>query len=326
MAGASSEAVAGGRVVVTGAGGFIGRALTAYFAATGRDFSALVRHDTDAARPHAKKVADLASAREEDLAALLGGADAVVHLAARTHGSAGSMAEYTSANVAATAALARAAVRAGVSRFVLASTVKVNGESTERSRPFEPDDIPEPADAYAISKLEAERELSTIASGTPMAPIILRLPLVYGPGVKGHFATLIDEIARGRSLPLGAIDNRRSVLYVSNLVEAIESALNAREAPAGVHFVADANPVSVPDLARAIGHVLGVPVQLRSVPVRLLEFGGRITGRSALVQRLVSSLEVDSSSFTLATGWLPAYTLWEGLSATARWWRLHHAI
>ena len=337
MAGASSEPpavprVKPGPVVVTGAGGFVGRALVAHFAETGRSFRAIVREHAGAApsKAHHCAVSDLATISETALDALVAGASAVVHLAGRAHvldeTAVDPEAAYGAANATATARLARAAVRLGVPRFVLASTVKVNGEASAPGHPFRPDDPPDPRDAYARSKRDAERELVAIAGATPTAPIVLRLPLVYGPGVKGNFAALLDEVARERRLPLASIRNRRSLLYVGNLVEAIDAALDAKVPPTGVHFVADVESVPVPDLVVAIGVALGVPARLFAVPVRLLELGGTLLGRRALVERLVGTLEVDAASFSTATGWRPRYVLAEGLATTAAWWRLRHAI
>lgn len=319
-------------VVVTGADGFVGRALVAHFRETGRPFRATVRAWSAEVPlpPSVVVVRDLASAPEAELAALLEGAAAIVHLAARVHvmreTAADPTASYRAANVVPTARLAHAAVRAGTTRFVFASTVKVNGEITTPGRPFRPDDPPAPQDAYARSKLDAERELGRICAGTSLVPVILRLPLVYGPGVAGNFLALQDEIARGRALPLGAIRNRRSVLGTANLVEAIDAALDAPEAPRGVHFVADGESVGVPDLVRAMAAALGVEARLRAVPVWLLRLAGALSGRRATVERLTESLEVDPATFTAATGWTPRHSLAHGLAATARWWRLRHSI
>jgi UDP-glucose 4-epimerase len=319
-------------VVVTGAGGFVGRALVAHFAGTGRPVRAIARkaRPEAALRPPLHAVTDLATIPDAELDAIAVGAASIVHLAGRAHvldeTASDPIAAYTSANVTATARLARAAVRAGVRRFVLASTVKVNGETSKAARPFRPGDPPDPRDDYARSKLQAERELVAICAGTSMAPIALRLPLVYGPGVQGNFARLLDEVARERPFPLGAVRNRRSLLFVGNLVEAIDAALDAPSPPSGVHFVADAVSVSVPELLEAIGLALGIPVRLKAVPVGLLEIGGRLVGRRALVERLVGTLEVDASTFSDATGWRPGHSLADGLAVTAGWWRLRHSI
>ena len=319
-----------GLVVVTGAGGFIGRALCAHFREAGRAFRAVVRARDSNSPPGVQAVRDLATAAESDLDAIVAGATAIVHLAARVHvmreSASDPAAAFRAANVLATTRLVQAALRANVSRFVFASTVKVNGETTRPGRPFHPDDPPAPTDAYARSKLDAERELLRLAAGTSLAPVILRLPLVYGPGVAGNFLALEDEIARGHALPLGAIRNRRSVLGVGNLVDAIDAALDAPTAPRGVHFIADAESVSVPDLTRAVAASLGVEARLRAVPVPLLRLAGLLSGRRATIERLTHSLEVDTSSFVSATGWRPRHSLAHGLVATARWWRLRHAM
>lgn len=344
MAGASSEttipdplraAVLGangcGPVVVTGADGFIGRALVAHFEASGRRCRAIVRRRAGAPG-HVQRcvVPDLATVSDAALDAAVADASAIVHLAGRAHVleelTADPAAEFSAANVVVTERLAHAAVLARVPRFVFASSAKVGGEVSAPGRPLCPADAPDPRDAYAQSKLDAERVLETIAGGTATAPIVLRLPLVYGPGVKGNFGALLDEVARARRLPLGAIRNRRSLLYVGNLVEAVDAALDAPVAPAGIHYVADAPSVAVPDLVTAVGVALGIPARIFAIPVWALELGGRVLGRRREVERLVGSLEVDAGSFAAATGWTPRHTLAEGLLATAAWWRLRHAI
>ena len=321
-----------GIVVVTGAGGFVGRALVAHFADRGRPFRAIVRGHGQrfAQEPNVYAVADLATATDEALDAIVSGAAAVVHLAGRAHvlreTTDDPASAYRSANAATTERLARAAVRAGVQRFIVASTIKVNGEASAHGRPFRPDDPPAPRDDYARSKVHAESILATLAAGTPMTPIVLRLPLVYGPGVKGNFAILLDEIARGRVLPIAAIRNQRSILYVGNLVDAIDAALDATPAPSGVHFVADGKSIATPELARAAGAALGTPARLVAVPVMLLELFGALSGKTATLRRLVDTLEVDASTFVIATGWRPRHSLAEGLAATAAWWRMRHSL
>jgi nucleoside-diphosphate-sugar epimerase len=323
---------AGELVVVTGASGFVGRALCSHLRKTGHEFRAVVRAWAPDVPlpPEVRLVRDLATAAESELDAMVAGAAAIVHLAARVHvmseTSTDPVSAFRAANVIATARLVRAAVRAEARRFVFTSTIKVNGELTLPGQPFHPDDPPAPRDAYARSKLEAERELLRLSAGTTLEPMILRLPMVYGPGVAGNFLALEDQIARGHALPLGAIRNRRSVLGVGNLVEAIEAALDAPVAPRGVHFVADEESVSVPELTRAIAASLGVEARLRKIPVPLLRLAGFLSRRQAMVDRLTNSLEVDASSFTLATGWHPRHSLARGLVATAKWWRLRHAI
>ena len=293
-------------VAVTGARGFIGRAFCARASANGRAVRRFVR--TPDATSVDSIVIDLTHATVDVLAHHLEGVSTVIHLAGRAHvmreTEADAEAAYRLANANATERLARAAVAAGVRRFVFASSVKVNGERTEPRRPFRPDDATAPQDAYARSKLAAEGALQRVARGTPMETIVLRLPLVHGPGARGNFRRLVDAVRARRILPLGAIDNRRSLIGLSNLLDALDAAIDA-PALHGVHFVADAHSVSTPDLVRAIARALQVEPRIVRVPIGMLKLAGTITGRSDAVARLVSSLEVDVSSFVAATLWRP---------------------
>jgi UDP-glucose 4-epimerase len=294
-------------VAVTGAGGFIGRALCARLEEQGRTVRRLVR---ESAGNQGDEVAlDLERAQPEALARVLDGAFAVVHLAARVHRMEDSDADVEAAhrlaNVDVTERLALAAVTAGVRRFVFASTVKVNGEATPRGRAFRAGDAPSPQDAYARSKLAAERTLAQVSSGTSMLATSLRLPLVYGAGARGNFRRLVDAVAAHRVLPFGAIDNRRSVLGIDNLLDAVEAVLASDNAVIGAHFVADAESVSTPALVRAIADALGVEPRLVRVPVGALRLGGALAGRAATIARLTDSLEVDTGSLVRVTAWRP---------------------
>jgi nucleoside-diphosphate-sugar epimerase len=318
-------------IVVTGAAGFVGRALCAHLAATGRTHRGIVRVPAARASRGTEFVAlgDLAAVPDEQLAAAVGGAFAVVHLAGRAHvlreRALDPAAAYHAANVVATERLAAVAARAGVQRFIFASTVKVHGETTTPGRPFRADDPLSPRDAYARSKVAAERGLAAACEGTSMVPIVLRLPLVYGPGVRGNFLALLDAVARRAPLPFRSIDNRRDLLYVGNLVHAITALLDAREPASGAWLAADGEAVSTPDLVRRIAAALGVAPRLVPFPVPLLEFAARLSGRHAQQSRIVSSLEVDASLLRRRIGPLPC-TLDQGLVATAQWWRARHAI
>lgn len=329
---AAGDRRAAGAVAVTGADGFIGRALCRHLADTGRTVRAVVRQVPGHPSPRVHHVAlgDLSQASEHALSEALQGAYAVVHLAGRAHvlreRAQDPEAAYRAANVTATARIARAAVQAGVGRLLFASTVKVNGEATLPGRAFRPDDAPAPRDAYARSKAEAERVLMVECGSSSTVPLVLRLPLTYGPGVKGNFAALLDGVAAERTMPFGAVDNRRSLLYVGNLVEAIAAALDCIDPVRGVHFVADAESVSTPGLVRAMAAALKEPSRVINVPVGLLRVGGFLTGRGAMIERLVGSLEVDTASFRAATAWVPRHSLADGLRATAAWWRTRHSI
>ncbi|HZQ62833.1 MAG TPA: NAD-dependent epimerase/dehydratase family protein [Casimicrobiaceae bacterium] len=319
-------------VVVTGATGFVGRHLCRHLARAGHRVRALARAVPEHAPQgvHYVAMGDLERVTERALGDALDGAGAVVHLAGRAHvlddRAQDPLAAYTAANVEVTARVVAAAVRAQVSRLVFASSVKVNGETTPPGRPFQPGDAACPQDAYARSKAEAERIVLAVGETSSSMPTVLRLPLVYGPGVRGNFARLLEAIASQQRLPVGAIDNRRSIAYVGNVCSAIEAVLGATSSVRGVHFVADEEPVCTPQLVRALGEAMAMPARISHVPVPLLRLAAAVLRRSAEVQRLASSLEVDTSSLRAATGWRPSHTLAQGLAETAMWWRAHHSI
>jgi len=316
-----------GIVVVTGADGFAGRAACAHFRAAGIPFRGLVRalSPATAARPDMLPVGDLSGISTAALANALRDAHAVVHLAGRAHimrdDAADPLSAFHAVNVAATERLARAAAAAGIAHFVFASSVKVNGESAPPDRPFRESDPPDPRDAYATSKWEAECVLGDVARETGMSITVLRLPLLYGPGVKGNVARLTDAIARRVPLPLGSIDNRRSMLGAGNFASALEALLGA-PAPAprtvATYFVADAVPISTPEFARAIATALGVTARLLPVPPPLLQMACACVGKASAFERLAGSLVVDASAFRAAFGWQPPRSLAEELADMAR--------
>ena len=212
---------------------------------------------------------------------------------------------YREANVDATATLARAAADAGVRQFIFTSSVKVNGERTERGRPFVPNDAVAPQDAYARSKLAAEEALLSLAQSASMRVVILRLPLVYGREARGNFRRLVDAVRARRLLPLGSVDNRRSLLGIDNLLDAFDAMVDTTSGIDGTHFVADADSISTPDLIRAIADALHTKPRLVSIPPSLLDLAARLVGQRAALQRLTSSLEVDTSSLQAVSAWRP---------------------
>lgn len=258
-----------------------------------------------------------------DWGAALAGVDCVVHLAARTHvvhdPAPDPLAEYRRVNVAATAALASAAAAARVRRLVFLSSVKVNGERTA-DRPFSENDAPQPEDAYGISKWEAEQALWKIAAETGLEIVVLRAPLVYGPGVKGNFLTLLRTVARGVPLPLASIRNRRSLICVGNLSDAIVRCVDHPAATGKTFLVADDTDVSTPELIRALATALGVPARLLPFPPPLLYAAATLFGQAAAVSRLTGSLQIDSRRIRRETGWRPNYALAQGLAETAQWY------
>ncbi|WP_235893081.1 UDP-glucose 4-epimerase family protein [Pelomicrobium methylotrophicum] len=326
-------------VLVTGATGFVGRALIPALTAAGFEVRAAVRgscppagrflwaEGSGARAPERRSVEliridDIGPATRWNEA--LAGVDAVVHLAARVHVMEASareaIAEYRRVNTAGTERLALAAAAAGVRRFVFLSTIKVNGEAT-RARPFAESDPPVPQDPYARSKWEAEQALHRIGAQTGMEVVILRPPLVYGPGVKGNFLSLLKIVARGVPLPLGSVKNRRSLIYVGNLADAIVKCLEHPAAAGETFLVRDAEDLSTPELVRRLACALGVAPRLIPVPPSWLVLGGRWLGRGAAVERLAGSLAVDDSRIRDALGWHPPYSVDEGLEATGRWYR-----
>jgi nucleoside-diphosphate-sugar epimerase len=309
----------GDAILVTGANGFVGRMLCEALAGAGRTVRKAVRAPLAGFSDLA--VGEIGPAT--DWRAALEGAGAVVHLAARTHvlreTAPDSLAEYRRINVAGTDRLARAAAAAGVRRLVFLSSVKVNGERTD-ARPFTEDDAPRPEDAYGVSKWEAEQVLARAAAETGLKVVVLRPPLVYGPGVKGNFLRLVHLVARGVPLPLGAVANRRSLVYAGNLVDAIVKALDAPQAAGRTYLVSDGEDLSTPELVRSLAQSLGVKARLMPVPPAALGLAATLAGKRAEFARLTGSLQVDSSRIRRELAWRPPFTLAQGLELTARWY------
>lgn len=314
-----------GLVVVTGAAGLVGRATCAGLIASGRPVRGLVRalDARTAARPEFLPIGDLAAAPPDALINALAGAETIVHLAARVHQPAAdeaTLAAFRHDNVEMTLRLARAAVAVDARHFVLASTVKIHGEATVEGRPWRESDPPDPGDAYATSKWEAERRMAAFAEESGLTVTALRLPLTYGPGVGANFATLMRAVRRGLPLPFAAIDNRRSLLFTGNFAAGLD-ALLALDDPAArarltPYLLADAQAVSTPELVDALAQALRVPARLIRVPVGMLRFAGACAGRAGAVERVCGSLEVDTAAFRSRFCWTPPYTLAQGLAAT----------
>ena len=309
----------GDSVLVTGANGFVGRALCEALAASGRRVKRALRM-AQPGRPDDVAVGDIGA--DTDWRSALEGVSSVVHLAARTHvlreTAADSLSEYRRVNLDGTRRLAQQAGRAGVRRLVFVSSIKVNGEVTER--PFTEDDAPRPEDAYGVSKWEAEQALARVAGETGLQVAVLRPPLDYGPEVKGNFLRLMGLVARGTPLPLASITNRRSLIYVGNLVDAVIKAIDVPAAAGRAYLVSDGEDVSTPDLVRAIARALGVAPRLLPCPPAMLRLGAALTGKRAELARLTGSLQADGSRARRELGWQPRLSLAQGLAATARWY------
>lgn len=307
-------------MLVTGADGFVGRALCAHLEAKGIAVRRAVRRRSSAVGAHTVAVGDLGPQTDWEQALL--GVDAVVHLAARVHAmrdrAPDPMAEYRRVNVEATRRLAAAAASCGVRRMLLLSSIKVNGDAIPR--PFIEADTPAPIGPYAVSKWEAEQALAQVSAQTGLEWVVLRPPLTYGPEVRANFLQLLRAVHRGLPFPLGGVDNRRSLLYVGNLAAAIERCVASPEAARRTFLVSDGEDVSSPELVRRVARALGVKPRLMRVPASALRFAGRVTGRGAAVDRLLGSLQIDGSALLHTLSWRPPFTLDEGLERTARWY------
>lgn len=303
-------------VLVTGATGFIGRALHARLIAMGIPVRAASRQPA----PGHTSVGALDGST--DWSAALAGVDVVVHLAARVHvmrdTEVDPLAAFRKSNVEATLNLARQAAKGGVRRFVFISSIKVNGERSTSGAPFTADDVVMPVDAYAVSKREAEVGLLRLAEETGMSVVIIRPPLVYGPGVKANFEAMMRWLIRGVPLPLGAIHNRRSLVALDNLVDLIVTCIDHPAAANRVFLAGDGEDLSTTELLRRLAAALGAPARLVPVPAPLLELVASLLGRQAVAQRLCGDLQVDISKARQLLGWVPPMTVEEGLRRTAQ--------
>jgi UDP-glucose 4-epimerase len=311
-------------ILITGANGFVGAHVARGLRARGYDFVAAVRDTAAGTPPEAARVAAVGDIGPgTDWRSALAGVSCVVHLAARTHvlreTAADPLAEYRRINVLSTERLARSAAAQGTRRLVFLSSVKVNGERTG-PRPFAEDDAPCPEDAYGVSKWEAEQALARVAAETGLEVVMLRPPLVYGPGVKGNFLRLMRLAARGAPLPLGAIDNRRSLVFAGDLADAIVTAIDAPRAAGRTYLVSGGEDVSTPGLVRALAQALGVKSRVWPFPLAALGMIAAIAGKRAELVRLTGSLQVNSSRIRRELDWQPRHGLSQGLAETARWY------
>lgn len=308
----------GKKVLLTGANGFVGSATT----------KALLRSKFEVLQAVRKST----NLDEISIGVVDGGTDwtkalidcsVVIHCAARVHMMQDSVSdpfsEYQKVNVAGTLNLARQAARAGVKRFVFLSSIKVNGEETQLGGPYSAHDVPAPEDAYGISKAEAEAGLRLLSLETGMEVVIIRPPLVYGPGVKGNFSSLLRWVARGLPLPLGlATTNRRSLVGLDNLVDLILTCVDHPKAANQTLLVSDGEDLSTADLLRRIGQALNRPARLIPVPVSILIIASRLLGKSSIAQRLLGSLQVDISETCTLLNWKPPVSVDEGLRRAAQ--------
>ncbi len=246
----------------------------------------------------------------------------VVHAAARVHvmkeTSEDALQEFRKINVQGTLRLAKHAAASGVKRFVFVSSIKVNGEKTDRDKPFTADDVPVPADPYALSKFEAEEQLRFLSQETGMEVVIIRPPLVYGPGVKANFLNMLRWIHRGLPLPLGSIDNRRSLVSIGNLVDLLVTCIDHPAAAGNTFLVSDGEDVSTSELLRSLASAFGKKVVLIPVPFTVLSLAAFILRKQAISRRLGESLQVDINKNRKLLDWVPRIPAERSMRQTAR--------
>ncbi|MDR3323207.1 MAG: SDR family oxidoreductase [Zoogloeaceae bacterium] len=315
------------KILVTGANGFVGQALCAQLAANGYELARAVRV-TESAQLSVGgglsaefAVGDIGA--DTDWRAALEGCDAVVHLAARVHVMRDTahdpLVEFRKVNTAGTLKLARQAATAGVRRFVYLSSIKVNGEYT-LAQPFTETDKPAPHDAYAISKWEAEEGLLALARETGLDVVVIRPPLVYGPGVKGNFAALVKWARRGIPLPLGALNNWRSLVALENLLDFIMLCADREKSASASHqvfLIADGEDVSTTDLLRRAACAFGAKSRLIPLPASWMRFAAGLLGKTEVADRLLGSLRIDNSRAREMLGWRPVVSMDEALRKMA---------
>ena len=315
-----------GTVLVTGASGFVGQAFCRVLWQSGLAVRAAVRGGYAAQDPsmaiECVAVDDIGPTT--DWSAALDGIAAVVHLAARVHVTRETardpLAEYQRINVLGTERLAHQAIEVGVQRLVFVSTIGVHGDASD-NRPFSEASPPRPAGPYALSKWEAEQRLCEVAKDGDLELVVVRPPLVYGPGAKGNVRRLLQLIDRGMPLPLESVSNRRSFIGLRNLLDCLKSCV-AHPAAAGETFVVcDGEELSTPEFARRIGKALGKSVRLWPCPLGVLRAGAALTGQKEALGRLCASLTVDAERVCRVLGWTPPCTVDEEIGRMAAWWR-----
>lgn len=314
------------RVLVTGADGFVGQASCRALHVAGYEVKGIVRKRASCVHRdlrciHYDSVEDIGPNTKWNQ--MLEGIDTIIHLAARVHimqeTASDPILAFRYVNVLGTEKLARAAARSGVRRFVFVSSIKVNGEGT-RECPFVESDVPKPEDPYAISKSEAEECLRRIHSETGMEAVIVRPPLVYGPGVKGNFLQLLRWVSSQIPLPFGSVDNRRSFVGLGNLADFLVTCVNHPAAGGETFLVSDMEDLSTPGLIHRIGRALQRPAHLLPFPVPILRLGALILRKEREFDRLCGSLVVNCQKALRVLNWSPPYSVDQGLTETATWY------
>lgn len=309
-------------VLLTGATGFVGKATLDSLIASGHPVVAALRGNASLDCPSATIMRIDSLDEQTQWQDGLSGIDIVIHSAARVHvmddTDTDPLAAYRKVNVEGTLNLARQAVAAGVKRFIFISSIKVNGEGTLKGQPYRADDTPAPVDPYGISKMEAEQGLRALAEQSSLEVVIIRPVLVYGPGVRANFLSMMRWLDKGVPLPFGAIDNRRSLVALDNLVDLIITCIDHPAAANQTFLVSDGDDLSTTGLLKKMASALGKPARLLPVPSVLLKFAATALGKRSLSQRLCGSLQVDIEKTRSLLGWEPPISTDDALKLTAR--------
>jgi len=312
------------KIAITGASGFVGRALCEEAVARGLQVRGLTRHPCQLPAGVENMAVGPVNGGTDWSRALMG-CDVVIHLAARVHimhdKAPDPLAEFRQVNTQGTIRLAQQAVAAGVRRLVNVSSIGVNGPSTAGESKFSDQDVPDPHNPYSLSKWEAEQSLRVMHMQGQMEVVTVRPPLVYGPCVGGNFLRLLSAVNRGIPLPLGMTRNFRDLIFVGNLVDFLLVCAQHPAAAGNTYLVSDGTPVSTHTLLRGLARALNVRPRVFPFPPFLLQWIGNMTGYNAEFERLLSSLRVDSSNAFRDLGWRPPYTLRQGLQSTADWYK-----
>ncbi len=317
------------KVLITGVNGFVGKTLSDELVIKGFNVNGTVRSVMSVDFPGAVTkfvIKDIDS--KTDWQNALESVDVVIHLAGRVHvmkdTAIDALSEFRRVNVEGTLKLARQAVEDGVQRFIFISSIKVNGEGSILGQPYTPEDQPAPVDPYGISKREAEDGLRQLASETGMEVVIIRPPLVYGPGVKANFQSMMHWLDKGIPLPLGAIHNRRSLVSLDNLIDLIVTCIHHPAAANQIFIAGDGEDLSTTELLQRMAAGLGKKAWLIPVPSFILEWGARLVGKQAITQKLCGSLQVDISKARDLLDWKPPVSVDEALRKTAQYYIKFH--